>query len=107
MSSYLTTNMWIKLFANENQKTADNMDHHFKKSSDDKHNENSFTYYSRHDSIFEYTETPKIEFKKIERNRSLDLKTISEMKKLVFGSTKHTNHDERTSTTIYPYSKIA
>ena len=66
-----------------------------------------FDYYSRHQSIFDYSEPTKIETKvdpkKIQRNYSIDLTTVRQLNKIVFNSTQYTKHCESIDSQSYPY----
>ena len=101
----------FKMFIRE--KKSDSLEKHYMSSSAGSDNQRDYNYYSRHHSIFEYTEIPQIpqiesnkNNKKLQRNYSLDLKTIKHLNKLVYGSTKLTNHSEKKESSVFSYSKV-
>lgn len=95
----MTTSLMLRLFVKEKQKKAPT-DHNGGK---------GFDYYSRHQSIFDYSEPSKIETKldpkKMQRNYSVDLTTVRQLNKIVFNSTKLTKHsDSFDPSKFYPHN---
>ena len=76
--------------------------------------EQTYDFYSRHQSIFNYTEIPPLpqsDNKSLKNNSNknlgLDLNTIKQMKKLISGSTQYTSHSDTPTNGVNTYSTIA